>query len=402
MSIARVGSIIEVDTTNLGGVSGSTSVTIPTGVDLLVIALSGYIATASSFSTHPPTLGGTALTAIAAADANTSDYNGCLYYMVSPAAGTKTLAWNWVNAPPGSANNPIMALSFYSGTDLTAPIRDSDGKQTGTGSLTSKTLTIVSGDKLVAWASAFEAAGVTNTFTWTNATAVQGVPTGTGANSSTATASNNSTLDLAEASPAANGTVSVSWSKAQDGALMAIVLKPAASSAQTLAVGHISSGASVRGVALAPGSATLAVGHISSGAAVRGVTLGAAGAASLSVGKVASGATVRGVLLTGHGASALGVGKVASSSAVRGASLTPGATTLLVGKVGSSSTVRGVTLVASGPATLSVGHITSGASVRGVTMSTAVLTLAVGKITAATGGRAGALRYDVTTFGIYT
>lgn len=270
MAIARTGSIIEIDTLSLGaGTSGSTSVTAPTA-DLMVVAVSGYIATASSFSGHPPTYNGVAMTAVAAADANTADYNGAMFYMISPPSGAHTLAWNWVNAPPGGANDAVITVSFYTGTDLTTPIRDSDGKQAGAGTATSKTLTMVSGDLAVAWCSAFESASTTNTFTWTNATAVQGFPAGGAANKATAPSNNNSTLDLAEASPTGNGTITVSWSRAADGALMVIVLKAAT---QTLAVGKVSSSAAVRGanLSIAGGTQTLTVGKIASVATVRGV-----------------------------------------------------------------------------------------------------------------------------------
>jgi hypothetical protein len=147
---------------------GSQAVTVPAAATAALIGVSGFHSSAGNFSTNAMTLGGQSSAGkIVAADGNSSVWQGALHLITLPATGSQTLAWDWV----ATAVDPEVKISviFLSGVDTASPIRDSEGKQNGTTTQTSKTLTAQSGDFIVAWAAYFTG-GSEGTSGWTNAT----------------------------------------------------------------------------------------------------------------------------------------------------------------------------------------------------------------------------------------
>lgn len=214
-AIARVGSFVEVDN-SLN--SSSTTIVVPAGASLALVGLSGHSANVNFFSTGTLTLGGTSMTAVGAADASAGDNMSCMYYQINPVSGgSQALAWNWAQS-----GNPdqgvILVAAFYSGTDTTTPIRDSDGVQTATSTRTSKTLTCVNGDMIIAIDGCFwDASGLT--ITWTGATKQQDFQLTSGFAGAAAS--------WAQGSPSGNQTVNVVENHAGiDAGLSVVVVKP--------------------------------------------------------------------------------------------------------------------------------------------------------------------------------
>lgn len=215
MAITRIGSITSVAIGNAN--TGSTSITVPSDAQLIVVGVSGFPidASASFFSGGSLKLNGVALTAVAT-DTNSSAFEGALFYLNLPATGSQTLAWDW-GGTGNVLDGPLVAYGFYKGIDANGPVRSSSGVQAGVDPHMSGTLTAQSGDLIVAWGSHF----VSNTdrsFSWTGATEVQGF-----------TNVGNADGSWAEASPTGNQTVSYTCSENSDGGVAAIVLKPAGS-----------------------------------------------------------------------------------------------------------------------------------------------------------------------------
>lgn len=200
--------------------SGSTSITIPADATMLIVGVSGYHPTTNYFSGGSMTIGGNAMTAVAA-DGDTSAFMGTLFYLFNPPTGSQTLAWDWIgtNAP----NNGILfAWGAYKDLD-TSGIRSSSGTQQAANPHTTGTLTAQSGDLIVAFVEQYASSNAT--FTWTSATEISEFTNFISADAS-----------WAEASPTGNQTVSASSSNDSDGGIMAIVLKPAAGGSASLVV----------------------------------------------------------------------------------------------------------------------------------------------------------------------
>jgi len=191
--------------------SGTTSVSVAADAEFFAVCLSGFENTASFFSAGTLTLGGTARTGVVAFDADTTKFQGALFYWTLPATGTQTLAWDWAGAN-AAQEGALFAYGSYKGIDTASPIRSSNGAQQATNPHATSTLTAQSGDLIVACMTQF--ANVESTVTWTGATEVVGFTKVGGADGS-----------WAEASPTGNQTVSASGSDNQDGGIGAIVLK---------------------------------------------------------------------------------------------------------------------------------------------------------------------------------
>lgn len=215
MAITRTGSVTQFNATT--GNTGTQGVTVPADAEIMVFGVTGYPdgGEASYFSGGSVSLNGSAFTAVAG-DANNSAFEGSLFYLTLPSTGSQTLSWDWLGAGAITSLGPKGAYAFYKGIDTASPVRDSDGAQAAADPHTTKSLTAVTNDLIVAFGYQF-ADGFDRTWTWTNATEQQALTLFQDADGS-----------WAEASPTGNQTVSFTSTGSRDGGVCAIVLKPAA------------------------------------------------------------------------------------------------------------------------------------------------------------------------------
>ena len=99
--------------------SDSQSVTVPTDATLCVVMATLYNGTANWIAPNPVSLGGTNLTTLQKTDEQTDNGHVWLGYLVNPATGSQTLAWDWGATPSVGAN---IAVSFYKGVVTTNPV----------------------------------------------------------------------------------------------------------------------------------------------------------------------------------------------------------------------------------------------------------------------------------------
>lgn len=214
-AITRIGSVTQVNSIPN---TGSSSVSVPSDAEMMVVAISGFESGAGYFSGGTVTIAGISMSVVAA-DGDNTKFMGAMFYKILPTTGTQTLAWNWSGTNPSEAG-VVIAYGFYKGMDTVSPLRDSDGAQQAANPHVSKTLTAQSGDLIVAWM--FQYAPSDSTITWTGATSIY--------DSSVSVDGKGS---WAEASPTGNQTVSASGSSNQDGGVIAIVLKQAGGGGST-------------------------------------------------------------------------------------------------------------------------------------------------------------------------
>jgi hypothetical protein len=202
---------------NTGNVA--TNITVPADAEIVIGLVSKFQGTADGLAAMTFTKGGSqvAMTKVAG-DGSTSAWQGALFYLVLPDTGSnKTWAWDWVGTGNSADPENLVSLTFWKGIDTASPVRDSDSIQGNSFPLTTPSLTAQTGDKIVAGFAGF--AGSEGTVdSWTNLTELSELAGSTYADATWATGD-----------PTGNTTVSVaSVSGYSEGALMALVLKPAA------------------------------------------------------------------------------------------------------------------------------------------------------------------------------
>ena len=215
MSISALGSVTQcISSTSQ---SGSTALSIGATANYVELNISAWNSTTGMFSSYPPTLGGTPMAVAVAKDDSSDATSAVKFYMVNPPTGSPTLAWDWGATP---TQGVIGSYRAYSGVDTADPFRSTGSAQVEYGSppygdLTTGTLTAQSGDLITAYCGGYDAG--TAAFTWTDATSQY--DDGDGLNGVIGS--------WAEAAPSGNQTVQCQWSPAEDGSLVAVVLKPA-------------------------------------------------------------------------------------------------------------------------------------------------------------------------------
>jgi hypothetical protein len=232
MAILATGSVLQFgnsSTANTGNVS--TAVTVPADADFMLVHISAYDSTIHYYSGGGMTFtkGGSqvAMTAFGGGngDGNTSFWQSAGFYLVAPDTGSgKTLAWDWAGTAAAADPAHNYAISFWKGVHQTTPVRDSDSTSPSNSfPFTTPTLTALSGDKIVAHLGGFVSAqnGSGAVSAWTNATSFAEPAHSTAAE-----------LSIATADPTGNQTVGTSTVTGySEGALLAIVLQPAAAAA---------------------------------------------------------------------------------------------------------------------------------------------------------------------------
>jgi pimeloyl-ACP methyl ester carboxylesterase len=202
---------------NTGNVS--TTITVPADAEIVIGVVSKYQGTANGLAAMTFTKGGSqvAMTRVGG-DSSTSVWQGAIFYLVLPDTGSnKTWAWDWVGTGNSADPENLMVLTFWKGIDTASPVRDSDSVQGNSFPLTTPSLTAQTGDKIVAALAGF-ASGGGDVSTWTNLTELAELA-----------ASDYADISLATGDPTGDTTVAVaSVTGYSEGALIALVLKPAA------------------------------------------------------------------------------------------------------------------------------------------------------------------------------
>lgn len=167
MAVTRIGDALEIHSSTD---PSSASVTVPDDAEIMVVGVGGWFSTgangftgdvAEDAETSALTLNsvnfrvGRLSTAIGADDAS------AVLYIVSPAIGSQTLAWNWTGV---LSNGVHIHYAFYKGIDTTTPIRSRGGEQTTSAThVHTGTLAAENGDIGVAVAEGYTGAS----YTWT-------------------------------------------------------------------------------------------------------------------------------------------------------------------------------------------------------------------------------------------
>lgn len=221
MAIERIGSLVQNGGAGAGSTAntGSFSASVPSDATLAIVGVSGYVGSGGGYFTDGGmTLGGTSMSEVTGGDADTAFFMGTLFYLVSPATGTQTIAWDWEGT--GTAEHAVVLVyGFYKGIDTADPVRDTYGTQNATGTYATDTMTAVSGDWVIAWGHQFN---WESTYSWTNATEVAEY----NQNSTGSTSAS-----WAEGQPSGDVIVTAECTPATDGGITAIVFKASGAAA---------------------------------------------------------------------------------------------------------------------------------------------------------------------------
>lgn len=156
---------------------GSTTITVPSGCDYCVVAVSGYNGNANVFDGAGAsiTLDGSSMKLLRADDDVALSQLTGIFGLKNPSIGaSKTLDWNW----DGTANfseGGTLIVSFYKNVADTSEIKSSGGDSVANesvSSLVTSTLTVSPDDMIVGVTGLFDSAN-TRTVTWTNLTDLQ-------------------------------------------------------------------------------------------------------------------------------------------------------------------------------------------------------------------------------------
>lgn len=207
MAVTSTGTPVEIQSS---ANTGSQALTVPADADVIVVGVCAYESGVQVFTNGSMTLNSVALTKNIA-DADDSFFKGGQFYLVSPATGSQTLAWDWAGTSALSMG-VIMVVSYYKDVDTASAVRDTYVVQAND-PMATDTLTAQTGDLVCAWGWMF--GGTAEAVSWTNATEIDEYGAFNFANGS-----------LAEAAPTGNVQITANWVTSSDGGIAALVLKP--------------------------------------------------------------------------------------------------------------------------------------------------------------------------------
>src|SRR5882762_7830275 len=129
MAIVQTGSVLQfpgLGSANTGTVS--TTITVPSDAELVVVGWSGFSNTSSFFSSGSMTFtkGGadTAMTSVAGGDTAGSNWGAGYFYLVLPDTGAnKTLKWDWLGTAVADSANNVCSVTFWKGLNTASPTR---------------------------------------------------------------------------------------------------------------------------------------------------------------------------------------------------------------------------------------------------------------------------------------
>lgn len=232
VAIPGTGVVANFNITSANSGTVSTTITVPTGAELVLVGISGYSTPANFFSGGGMTFtkGGvdTAMTTwktgANSGDNSTGAFMAAGFYLVLPDVGAnRILKWDWLGTGI-AANAPTISILFLKGINTSGAVRGSGGGQNASLPYTSSTITAQLGDLVVAWVGGWTAGeGTINS--WSNLTEVTEVP-------------GSAVTDGAWAAGSPSGNTAVAASTAsnfEDGGIIAICLIPAAAGAPPVA-----------------------------------------------------------------------------------------------------------------------------------------------------------------------
>lgn len=230
MAITQTGSTLTFpvgvsSTPNSGTVSST--ITVPADAEIAVVGWTGFGDVANYFSAGAMTFtkGGadsamtSAVTGANGGDNSTSFFQGAMFYIVQPDTGTnKSLKYDWVGTSVAPEES-LCCVTFWKGIDTASPVRSALGAQASGTPYTTGTLTALTNDLIVAFAFGYVGNTEGTIDSWSNLTELTELVHNTDADGA-----------LATGSPSGNTTVAASTdTNYQDGGIVAIVLKPGAS-----------------------------------------------------------------------------------------------------------------------------------------------------------------------------
>lgn len=173
MAVTRTGSIEYFESV---ANSGNHSITVPSDAEIVIVGVGGNRDVVNFLDLgNPPDDNTASLTInsvqmkVGRCEDSTSLTNECcgIFYLVNPATGSQTLAYDWSGSNVFTAGGQFY-VAYYKGVDTADPIRDRGGEHTDDTDATTGTLTVSTGDMIVAVAEMYGAD--TDVIQWTNAT----------------------------------------------------------------------------------------------------------------------------------------------------------------------------------------------------------------------------------------
>lgn len=225
MSIVQTGSTLSFGPGGAASGTVSSTITVPSDAEIVVVGLAGYKTTADFFTNGSMTFTKGGIDAAMTPASNlgnhaTNAYYSAMFYQVLPDTGSnKSLKWDWGSV---CTYYPLVSVAFFKGVDTSDPVRSTSGGQDTSVPFTSGTLTAQSGDTIVAWVGGFShiQGDVTG---WSNLSTLSQV---TGVSNGVKKYYSEGAWGIG--APAGNTTVGATatdW--ANDGGIVAIALKPA-------------------------------------------------------------------------------------------------------------------------------------------------------------------------------
>lgn len=226
--IFQAGSILQFPAmggANTGTVSSTISV--PADTDLMVVGWSGFNAITQYFSAGKMTFTqngvDTQMVSVSGGDTATSNFAAGYFYMVNPDEGAnKTLKWDWAGSGPAAFTDSLCSITFWKGVDLTAPVRSTAAGQDGAHlPYTTGTLSVATGDLIIAWVAAFVPSGEGTVDTWSNLTLLSQITASGFADGAWATGSSSVPVTVA----------ALTATNLDDGSIVAVAFKAASDAA---------------------------------------------------------------------------------------------------------------------------------------------------------------------------
>jgi hypothetical protein len=131
--VTRTGTVTTIENSNQ---TGSQSVTVPADATLCVVMAAFYRNATNWIAANPVSLNSVNLSTLKKTDGVNDVEQVWLGYLVNPATGSQTLAWNWGNTFTEGA---VICVVFYKGVDTSDPVVSSGTQTNDTYDLTGLT-----------------------------------------------------------------------------------------------------------------------------------------------------------------------------------------------------------------------------------------------------------------------
>ena len=140
------------DNLNTGTVSSA--IEVPAEAEIILVGVSQFQGTSGGLAAMTFTKGGTdaAMTKVSGGDTSFGIWQAALFSLVAPDIGTnKTLKWDWVGTDNSAGAAALISVTFWKNIDPVLPIRHQVGTQSLGFPITTPTLEVRPGDRIVAF-----------------------------------------------------------------------------------------------------------------------------------------------------------------------------------------------------------------------------------------------------------